>query len=206
MKKIVKLFFTLILVASTLSFLPAYAEDVDNPNETAGEEWDGNIKDPAGEVIKEPTTPVEPEKPAPTPAPAPTPTPTPVPTPVNTPAPTTSTPITETPAPETSNETSVTEETPNEEQSSIEEVTSTEETYEETSPEETAIPVPETARPHTTRKIKILSLVSTGIIIALSILIWGIIQLFRTTKIEKLHEEATQKAIRAKNAKINRAG
>ena len=199
MRKIVKLFFTVVLIGSAFSFSSVYAEDA------PGEEWDGNIKDPAGETIVEPTTPTEPEQPVPTPAPAPAPEPTPAPAkkPVSTPAPA--------PAPTVSTHEVAPEETPEEtpeEEIPAEETQTAEETStaEETPAGEPSVLVPETARPHTNEKIQKLALISTGIVVFTSIFTWCIIRIVKVSKMEKLYEEATKKATRAKNAKINRAG
>ena len=81
MNKIIKVFFVFVIgLGLFASPSIVYAEESVQP----GEEWDGEIKDPAGTEIVEPIAPVEP---APTPVPAPAPAPAPAPTPAPAPKP-----------------------------------------------------------------------------------------------------------------------
>ncbi|MBQ3293393.1 hypothetical protein IJG93_03810 [Candidatus Saccharibacteria bacterium] len=208
MKKLVKLFFSLILIGSsavTFATSPVFAEEAsevptteETPKEDVdtGSEWDGIINDPVNTTVKEPAT-TEPT----------TVVVTKVTTTVTPPATTnhtsTSTIKTETPA-ETPLEDSTTEETP--EDSNTAEIKSDE----SNEPSDTEVQVPETSTPlftldDTTRKITLLALISTTIVYFLSLEIWGLKNLIKIKKNEKLLRSAKEKATEVKQAKITRS-
>ena len=215
MKSIVKTLFTLILLGSTLIFLPAHAETAEDSNSeqtiTPGDEWSGEIPEPPAETIEEPAIPSEPqipEQPAPVATPAVTQSTTPSVTPTSPSASPTATtylaPISTaaTSSSENENSTNISEEAETPDtliiSSDADHVSSNTETA-------TAVLIPETARPHTVRKIRLMALISTSIVIFTAIFIWSVVELSKINRIEKIYKTAVQKSIKIKNAKITRA-
>ena len=207
---IIKLFFTFTLAGAFLAPLPVFAEDEpDNPTieEPAGEEkpggeWSGVIEDQNNDNIKEPSIPNEPSKKQPaetviteviviTSPPAQTTT-TPAQTKSTENTSSTSTPIT--PAKENSPKTpEITEETSPVE-AKIEEL---EETYPENTTRQAPIEVPKTSHPDNTRKIRLIAIVSTFLVIFMTIGLASGIQLFKITHTE----ESRKKRLNQKSAK-----
>ncbi|MBR3252500.1 hypothetical protein IKF84_00280 [Candidatus Saccharibacteria bacterium] len=221
MRKIVKLFFGLILVG-TIAIIPpassAFAEEVpqtpaptetttettEAPKETelSGDEWDGIINDPVNTSVKEPAT-TEPT----------TIIVTEVTTTVTPPATRNyvSTPKTESAA-ETEIETEPELETPTENTTELtsEEPSTTDSIEAEDSSASEDVKVPETSTPgfvfdETTRKITLLSLTSTAIVYFLFLEIWSLKNLIKIKKNEKLLRSAKEKATEVKQAKITRS-
>ncbi|MBQ3441243.1 hypothetical protein IJG27_02955 [Candidatus Saccharibacteria bacterium] len=227
MRKIVKLFFTLILVSSVAtiaSFVtPVFAEETpqaptpaetttettETPSETTeitGDEWDGIINEPANTPVEEPVTT------APT-----TVVITEVTTTVIPPATTnyTSTPraksTTSIPA-QADAPVEAPAETPTAETTEIipddPNTTKPEPTETKASPISEDVEVPETSTPafnETTRKITLLALTSTAIVYFLCIEIWGLKNLIKIHQNEKLLKTAKQKATEIGDAKISRS-
>lgn len=213
---IIKLFFTFILAGAFLAPLPVFAEDEpENPTieepadeEKPGGEWSGVIEDQNNDNIKEPSIPNEPSKKQPAETVI-----TEVVVITSPPAQTTTTPA-QTKSTENANPTPVstvsTEENPLESpeisdtSEATEKTSSTEadtekpnEVYPEDTAKQTSVEVPKTSRPDNTRKIRLMAIVSTFLVMFMAIGLASGIQLFKITHTE----ESRQKRLNQKSAK-----
>ena len=179
---------------------PVYAEGdtIDEPSETPGGEWSGEIPDP--EPAPQPAPTPEPVQPAPAPEPV-----QPTPTTPSKPAPkTVATPVQETPA-ETPAKTTEPAEAPTEEPK---EETENQEENTELTPVE-APEVPKThkkAESDNDFKTKIITLLSATVTIFVIVIIWGIYRFYQIAKYEKIYKDALKKSREVKKSGITRAG
>ena len=208
---LVALFFAVSLFATPLV---AHAEGEGEPIEApdtpsdSGEEWSGDIVDPA------PT-------PTPTPTPQPTPAPTPQPTPTPTPTPQ-STPVSQSTKPATTPATTETVEQPEEAEPEVVEPEVVEPEVEEPAKVEyfidlsdiiasyqdntPKITVPETTiNQKTISKTSIITLIAANILFFTALSIWAGTKAHKITKFEKIYQEALTKSHQVKKAKITRA-
>lgn len=188
MKNFIKIIFSLMLVSASVIFVPTSViatdgsdtttegpsdqpidEPSDDDTEKPGSEWSGEIKDPAGDNITEPSTPVTP--------PAPEVTVTEVITTVTPPTTTSQTVSTPIPTPVTA---TTTENTTAETQPTDTPVTTEEESEPETmTPEDFVVLVPDTNTPKNVEKIRLLALLSTTIVVFSSLFVYLIFQIIK---------------------------
>lgn len=190
-----------LIFALTFIATPVYAEEdtIEEPGTSAGDEWDGNIKDPEPTPTPEPT---------PVPQPAPQPTPQPVPQPAPRPANSTKTTPVATPAVETPAETAATEVVatePTAEEAPAE--TLTEETLAEKTPTETPeVPIVSTPESEDSIKRRVIVLASVIGVILTAILVRATAGLVQNQKSKKIYKDALKKSHEVKKANITRAG
>lgn len=192
-----------LIFALTFIATPVYAEEdtIEEPGASAGDEWDGNIKDPEPTPAPEPT-------PTPEPTPAPQPTPQPVPQPAPRPANSTKTTPVATPAVETPAETAATEVVatePTAEEAPAE--TPAEETLAEKTPTETPeVPIVSTPESEDSIKRRVIVLASVIGVILTAILVRATAGLVQNQKSKKIYKDALKKSHEVKKANITRAG
>lgn len=173
------------------------AETIEEPGENPGGEWDGKINDPA----------------TPIPEPQPQPRSEPVSQPVSESRPVsenTRKVVTEV-APEQNKVELVEDETKQEALEEQEEVAQKAEETEtiENKEENVAEPevlVPETAHSENERKIRIMALVSTGIVVFAAVFTWAFREALKIYRYEKIYKEAVIKSAEVKKMRITRAG
>lgn len=195
-----------LIFALTFIATPVYAEEdtIEEPGTSAGDEWDGNIKDPEPTPTPEPT---------PVPQPAPQPTPEPVSQPAPRPANSTKTTPVATPAAETPAETAATEVVatePTAEEAPAEtsaEETPAEETLAEKTPTEAPeVPVVSTPESEDSIKRRVIVLASVIGVILTAILVRATAGLVQNQKSKKIYKDALKKSHEVKKANITRAG